>query len=82
MPRDPLPIDVASAAIGIPGLYPHQLRHTAASLCFLHGVPARVVMEMMGHSTIRLTMDTYTHVLENLQHEAAANIAAMLRRAT
>lgn len=40
-------------------------------LMLAQGVPARVVMDVLGHSQIALTMNTYTHVLPELKHEAA-----------
>ena len=36
-----------------------------------NSAPARVVMETLGHSNISITMDTYTHVLSELQRQAA-----------
>ena len=44
----------------------HDLRHACASLLLSRGVSPRVVMEMLGHSQISLTMDTYSHVLPSL----------------
>jgi integrase len=41
----------------------HDLRHTAASLMLAQGVSARVVMEILGHSQISVTMNTYSHVM-------------------
>ena len=49
----------------------YDLRHSCASLLLVQGVPARVVMETLGHSNISITMDTYTHVLPELQRQAA-----------
>src|SRR4029077_9087005 len=49
----------------------HDLRHTAASFMLAAGVPARVVMETLGHSTIQLTLDTYSHVAPALLRDAA-----------
>jgi integrase len=40
----------------------HDLRHTAASLLLSEGVAARVVMEILGHSQISVTLNTYSHV--------------------
>jgi integrase len=40
----------------------HDLRHTAASLMLAQGVSPRVVMEILGHSQISVTMNTYSHV--------------------
>jgi integrase len=44
----------------LPPVRLHDLRHTAASLLLAQNVPARVVMEILGHSQIALTMNTYT----------------------
>ena len=49
----------------------HDLRHTAATLLLAQGVPARVVMEILGHSQISVTMNTYTHVDTSLTQVAA-----------
>ena len=48
----------------------HDLRHACASLLLAQGVQARVVMEILGHSSITLTMNTYSHVMPNLQRDA------------
>lgn len=49
----------------------YDCRHTAASLLLAQGVAPRVVMEVLGHSSFALTMDTYTHVLPVLMRDAA-----------
>ena len=49
----------------------HALRHTAASLLLAQGVPARVVMEILGHSQISVTLNTYPHVDPTLTQVAA-----------
>jgi integrase len=48
----------------------HDLRHTAASLMLAQGVAPRVVMEILGHSQISVTMNTYTHVDPELNRAA------------
>lgn len=72
----------AAERCGIRPISIRDARHTSATLALLAKTHPKVVSERLGHSDIRITMDTYTHVLENLHHEAAANIAAMLRRTT
>src|SRR6187431_1953843 len=57
----------------------HNLWQGAASLLPAHGVDARVVMEMLGHSTIALTMSTCSNVIPELQREAADKMEAVLR---
>ena len=49
----------------------HDLRHACASLLMGQGVSPRVVMETLGHSQISLTMNTYSHVIPDLQRNAA-----------
>jgi integrase len=56
----------------------HDLRHTAASLLLAQNVPARVVMEILGHSQIALTMNTHSHVAPEVSREAADRMARML----
>jgi integrase len=55
----------------LPRMRFHDLRHSCASLLLVQGVSARVVMETLGHANISITMDTYTHVMPELQRQAA-----------
>lgn len=63
--------DALCRRAGVRRLRLHDLRHTCASLLLAQGVPARVVMETLGHSQIAVTMNLYTHVLPSVQREAA-----------
>jgi integrase len=63
--------DAAAKAIGIPGLHPHELRHTAASLAIASGADVKVVQQMLGHASGAMTMDTYGHLFENRLDEVA-----------
>ena len=65
-------------AAGLPQMRLHDLRHTAASLLLAQGQHPRVVMEVLGHSQIALTMNTYSHVMPSLLHDAAASMEASL----
>jgi integrase len=65
-------------AAGLPPMPFHALRHTAASLLLAEGIQPRVVMELLGHSTIRLTMDTYSHVMPALERDAADRMDRVL----
>ena len=65
-------------ASGLPRIRFHSLRHTAASLLLAQGTHPRVVMEMLGHSTIALTMNTYSHVIPALERDAAERMNAIL----
>ena len=49
----------------------HDLRHSATSLLGAQGVPARVVMEVLGHSRISVTLDLYSHVFPSALGDAA-----------
>jgi integrase len=64
---------------GLPDIRFYDLRHTCASLLLAQGVHPRVVMEILGHSQIGLTMNTYSHVIPQLQQEAASKLDALLR---
>lgn len=56
----------------------HDGRHTAATLLLAEGIHPRVVMELLGHSTMRTTTDTYSHVLPALAQQAADTLDAAL----
>jgi integrase len=60
-----------TTAAGLPHIRFHDLRHTAACLALTNGVHAKVVSEMLGHSTIGMTMDLYSHVSADMQRDAA-----------
>jgi integrase len=49
----------------LPSIRLYDLRHVCATLLLLADEPAKVVSERLGHSTITLTLDTYSHVLPN-----------------
>ncbi|MGI8760586.1 MAG: tyrosine-type recombinase/integrase [Jatrophihabitantaceae bacterium] len=49
--------DRAAEAIGLPGLHPHELRHTAASLAIAAGADIKVVQKMLGHKSATMTLD-------------------------
>jgi integrase len=63
--------NAAADAIGIPGLHPHELRHTAASLAIAAGADVKVVQQMLGHASATMTIDTYGHLFENRLDEVA-----------
>jgi hypothetical protein len=65
----------------VPPIRLHDLRHGAATLALAAGVELKVVQEMLGHSSIVLTADTYTSVLPEVAHRAAEQTAAHLLRA-
>jgi integrase len=51
---------------GLPDIRFHDLRHTCATLLLSRGVHAKLVQELLGHSTIAVTLDTYSHVLPGM----------------
>ena len=55
--------DGAAVRIGIPGLHPHELRHTAASLVIASGASIKVVQSMLGHKSATMTFDLYGHLM-------------------
>ena len=59
----------AAQVIGVPGLHPHQLRHTAASLAIASGADVKVVQQMLGHSSATMTLDTYGHLFDDRLNE-------------
>jgi integrase len=61
---------------GLPPIRLHDLRHSVASILLARDVHPKVVSEMLGHATIALTLDTYSHVIPSLQQEAASVVAA------
>jgi len=65
-------------AAGVPAARLHDARHTAATLLLTQGVPARVVMELLGHSQITLTLGTYSHVAPELSRDAAQRMGDAL----
>lgn len=83
-PLDPRNLTRAFHALcdraGVPRERLHNLRHSAASFLLAQGVPLRVVMEILGHSSIQITGDLYTHVVPALEREAAELIGKFLRR--
>jgi integrase len=65
---------------GLPVIRPYDLRHSSATLLLLAGEDAKVVSERLGHSTTRLTQDTYQHVLPGMQERAASKLDAIFRQ--
>ena len=54
----------------LPNIRFHDLRHSAATIMISMGVNVKVVQEVLGHSKINMTLDTYTHVLPSMQQDA------------
>jgi integrase len=67
-------------ALGLPTIRLHDLRHVAATVLLDEGVPLKVVSERLGHSNVGITANTYQHVLEHMQDDAAERAARALLR--
>jgi integrase len=63
---------------GLPRLRIHDLRHTAATHLLNKHVHPKVVQELLGHSTIAITLDTYSHVLPALAKDASAHMSTLI----
>ena len=68
-------------ASGLPRIRLHDLRHGHASHLLVSGVHPKVVQERLGHASIQLTLDTYSHLIPSMQEDAAAMIDEALRKA-
>ena len=56
---------------GLEGIRLHDARHSHASLMLKQGVHPKIVQERLGHASIQITLDTYSHVAPGLQEAAA-----------
>ena len=65
-------------AAGLPKIRLHDVRHSYATAALAAGIPAKVVSERLGHATIAITMDTYSHVLPGLDTQAAGTVARLI----
>jgi integrase len=63
---------------GLPMVRFHDLRHTSASLLYEAGVPEATISKLLGHSTINITMDIYTHIRQKTLGDAADQMERFL----
>jgi len=81
-PWDPNSLSSAFAKLirssGLPAIRFHDLRHSHATLLLKHGIHPKIVSERLGHSTVGLTLDTYSHVLPGMQEQAAMTLEKAL----
>lgn len=59
------------ATLALPRIRFHDLRHTSATLALADGVHPKIVSERLGHSTVAMTLDRYSHVSMDMQRAAA-----------
>lgn len=65
-------------AHNLPKISFHDLRHTFATILLDTGVHPKIVADMLGHSTVRITLDTYSHVSPDMQARAAEHLGEVL----
>jgi integrase len=78
-PRNALrALHVAAGRAGLPGVGLHTLRHSAASVMLSHGVPLKVVSDVLGHASVSITGDVYGHVSPDVSRSALDVLSAAL----
>jgi integrase len=65
---------------GCPGVRFHDIRHSHASLLLSQGVHPKIVQERLGHSSIQITLDTYSHIMPGLQRAAAEGFDVLIKK--
>jgi integrase len=66
------------AKAGLPQIRLYDLRHTTATLLLSKGINPKIVSERLGHASIVLTLDTYSHVLPTMQRDATEQIERLM----
>ena len=66
-------------AAALPSIRFHDLRHTNATLMLRNAVPAKIVSSMLGHSSVGITLDTYSHVITEMQEGAVGVMDSLLK---
>ncbi|HVB60105.1 MAG TPA: tyrosine-type recombinase/integrase [Ktedonobacteraceae bacterium] len=64
---------------GLPDIRFHDLRHSAATILLGMGVHPKVVQELLGHSSISITLDVYSHVMPSMQQEAMDKLGDLFK---
>jgi integrase len=72
---------VVSAFLKEWGVTLHKLRHSHASHLLASNIHPKIVQERLGHSSIAITMDIYSHLMPNMQSEAASAVDVAMRAA-
>ena len=65
-------------AVGLPKIRLHDVRHSYATAALAAGIPAKVVSERLGHATIAITLDVYSHVIPGMDAQAANAVASLI----
>lgn len=65
---------------GLPSIRFHDLRHTHATMLLQMGEHPKVVSERLGHSRVGITMDVYSHVMPDMQKDAADNFEKIMKQ--
>jgi integrase len=71
-------LKVALSRAGLSRIRVHDLRHTTATVLLEAGAHPKLVQDLLGHSTVALTLNTYSHVTSGLSKEAAGAMDAAL----
>ena len=69
-----------AAGAGVKVIRLHDARHTHASLMLKQGIHPKIVQERLGHTSIQMTLDTYSHVAPGIQQAAAESFDELLNR--
>jgi integrase len=67
-----------AAAAGLPAIRLHDVRHAFATVALSNGVPITVVSRRLGHATVSITLDVYSHVLPTDDGAAAVKVAGII----
>ena len=70
---------IVAARAGVKVIRLHDARHTHASIMLKQGIHPKIVQERLGHSSIAMTLDTYSHVAPGLQQAAARSFDKILK---
>jgi integrase len=70
--------EMAARSAGLPVIRLHDTRHSYATLALAAGVHPKIVSERLGHSTVAITLDRYSHSVPALEESAADTIAALI----
>jgi integrase len=74
-------VRILSLSAALPRIRFHDLRHTHATQLLANGVHPKIAQERLGHSSVSITMDLYSHVMPGMQEDAASKVDAAIRAA-